>query len=287
MSSARCSPPWRFSGRSARPRIRPGRRSLELPVRIGIHSGPGRVRPSRRQFVDGPYGYRRHRQCRGPAPASRRAGDDSAERRDLRLAQSYARVEPVGPLVLKGKADPITAFRLLGVSHRARLRRRGVARARTVFVDRETDLAVLNDFLRQVENGRGQAVGLVGEPGIGKSRLLAEFRRQLGDGRATWVEGRCLSYGTAIPYMLVLDMLRSNCGIAETDPPEVIAEKVRAGLREVGMDPDEGGRGAAAPAGHQGYRRASPALANPEAVKNKAFEISPPALPQGQSAAGR
>jgi ABC-type dipeptide/oligopeptide/nickel transport system ATPase component len=77
----------------------------------------------------------------------------------------------------------------------------------------------LNNFLRQVENGHRQAVGLVGEPGIGKSRLLAEFRRQVTDGRATWVEGRCLSYGTAIPYLLALDLLRSNCGILETDTP--------------------------------------------------------------------
>ena len=54
-----------------------------------------------------------------PDTAGRRAGDDPAERGDLRAAQSYARVEPVGPLVLKGKADPITAYRLLDVSKRA------------------------------------------------------------------------------------------------------------------------------------------------------------------------
>ena len=91
----------------------------------------------------------------------------------------------------------------------------------------------MNNFLRQVENGHGQAVGLVGEPGIGKSRLLAEFRRQVADGRVTWVEGRCLSYGTAIPYLLVLDLLRSACGILETDTPDAVTEKVDAGLRAV------------------------------------------------------
>ena len=86
-----------------------------------------------------------------------------------------------------------------------------------IFVNRVSELAILNSFLQQVENGHGQAVGLVGEPGIGKSRLLAEFRRQVSDGRVTWVEGRCLSYGTAIPYLLVLDLLRSNCGVLDTD----------------------------------------------------------------------
>jgi len=129
----------------------------------------------------------------------------------------------------------------------------------------------LNNFLRQVENGHGQAVGLVGEPGIGKSRLLAEFRRQVADSRASWVEGRCLSYGTAIPYLLALDLLRSNCGILEADMPDVVADKIRAGLCEVGMDADDEGpvllhlleiKDAAG----------SPALSNPEAVKGKAFE---------------
>src|SRR5205823_11433213 len=133
------------------------------------------------------------------------------------LAQGYARVEPVGPLILKGKAEPIPAFRLLVVSHRRTGLRESTSSRTAVFVDRESELAILNNFLRQVENGHGQAVGLVGEPGIGKSRLLAEFRRQVADGRLTWVEGRCLSYGTAIPYLLALDLLRSNCGILETD----------------------------------------------------------------------
>jgi predicted ATPase len=66
--------------------------------------------------------------------------------------------------------------------------------------------------LRQVENGHRRAVDLVGEPGIGKSRLLSEFRQKLGSERVTWIEGRCVSYGTAIPYLLLLDLLRSNCG---------------------------------------------------------------------------
>ncbi len=125
--------------------------------------------------------------------------------------------------------------------------------------------------MQRVETGHGHAVGLVGEPGIGKSRLLAEFRRQLAAGRATWLEGRCLSYGSSIPYQLVLDLLRGNCGIGDTDLPEAAAEKVRAGLREVGIDPDEGAAvllhllGIESSAG-------DPGLANPEAVKAKAFE---------------
>jgi predicted ATPase len=130
----------------------------------------------------------------------------------------------------------------------------------------------LNNFLRQVENGHGQAVGLVGEPGIGKSRLLAEFRRQVTDGRVTWVEGRCLSYGTAIPYLLALDLLRSACGILETDIPDTVAEKVHAGLRAVAMDADED-RTILLHLLEIKDVAGSPALSNPEAVKSRAFEI--------------
>src|SRR5262249_20599977 len=53
-----------------------------------------------------------------------------------------------------------------------------------------------------------------------------------------WIEGRCLSYGTTVPYLLALDLLRSLCGIAETDTREAIAEKLCSTLQEVGMDPE-------------------------------------------------
>src|SRR5205807_8227568 len=107
------------------------------------------------------------------------------------LAQSYARVEPLGPLVLKGKAEPITAYRLLDVSQARAALRPSTAARRTTFVDRQSDLAILNNLLRQVECGERQSVGIAGEPGIGKSRLLSEFRRQLASQRVTWIEGRC------------------------------------------------------------------------------------------------
>jgi class 3 adenylate cyclase/tetratricopeptide (TPR) repeat protein len=187
------------------------------------------------------------------------------------LAEGFARLEPVGPLILKGKAEPIPAYRLLAVSHRRAGLREAPSARTAVFVDRESELAILNNFLRQVENGHGQAVGLVGEPGIGKSRLLAEFRRQVADGRASWAEGRCLSYGTAMPYLLALDLFRSNCGILETDTPAGVADKVRACLGAAGMDADEDSPVLLHLLEIKDVADV-PALSNPEAVKSKAFE---------------
>src|SRR5215472_11498548 len=243
----------------------------ELAVRIGIHTGPVVFGPIADNL---PMEYTVIGDTANVAARLEQAAEPGtilvSEAVRL-LAEGYARVEPVGPLILKGKAEPILAHRLLSVSHRRSAQDEPAAPRAAVFVNRESELAILNNFLRQVENGHGQAVGLVGEPGIGKSRVLAEFRRQVADGRANWVEGRCLSYGTAIPYLLVLDLLRSDCGIVETDSPDLVAEKIRAGLSEVGMDPVEDGavllhlleiKDAAG----------APALSNPEAVKGRAFE---------------
>ena len=189
-----------------------------------------------------------------------------------RQARDYTRVEAIGSLRLKGLDRAVAAYRLIGVSHRRSGLRELVPLRSAHFVDRESELAALRGLLRQVENGRGQAVGLVGEPGIGKSRILAELRHSLAPDQVNWVEGRCLSYGTQIPYMLVLDTLRSNCGIVETDSPEAIDEKLRSTLRGVGIDPDDG-----TPVLLQlldvRERDAMPARSNPEAVKTKAFEI--------------
>jgi len=243
----------------------------DLAVRIGIHAGPVVFGPITEKL---PMEYTVIGDTANVAARLEQAAEPGtilvSEAIRL-LAEGYARVEPVGPLILKGKAEPIPAYRLLGVSHRRSGLREAPTSRSAVFVNRESELAILNNFLRQVENGHGQAVGLVGEPGIGKSRVLAEFRRQVADGRASWIEGRCVSYGTAIPYLLVLDLLRSNSGIVEADTPVAMAEKVRSGLREVGMDPDENGPVLLHLLEVDGVAR-SPALSNPEAVKNKAFE---------------
>jgi class 3 adenylate cyclase/tetratricopeptide (TPR) repeat protein len=246
--------------------------SSELTVRIGIHTGPVVFGPVADNLA---MDYTVIGDTANVAARLEQAADPGtilvSEAIHL-LAEDYARVEPVGPLILKGKAEPISAYRLLGVSHRRSGLRESTSPRTAVFVNRESELAILNNFLRQVENGHGQAVGLVGEPGIGKSRLLAEFRRQVTDGRVTWVEGRCVSYGTAIPYLLVLDLLRSNCGILETDTPDIVAERVRAGLREVGMDPDEDGPILFHLLEIKDVAGSPTALSNPEAIKIKAFE---------------
>jgi len=245
---------------------------LDLPVRIGIHTGSVVFGPiadglAMDDTIIGDTANLAARLQQAAEPATILLSEAT-----YRLAQSYVQVEPVGPLILKGKSDPVSAFRLLEVSQaRAALRASTAART-TTFVDRHSDLTILHNFLRQVENGHRQAVGIVGEPGIGKSRLLAEFREQLGPERVTWLEGRCLSYGTAIPYLLILDILRSNCGIVENDSREAIAEKVSSGLTRIGMDSEQDGLVLFDLLGIKDVS-GSPSLSNPESAKAIAFEI--------------
>src|SRR5262249_18995894 len=104
------------------------------------------------------------------------------------------------------------------------------------FVGRAQELALLQALLAQAETGRGQVVGLVGESGMGKSRLLFEFRLHLRSKPVTFVASQCLSYGQVTPYLPVLDMLRSLCGLTETDSGAALVTKVQNAVQAAGLE---------------------------------------------------
>ena len=108
---------------------------------------------------------------------------------------------------------------------------------RTRFVGRERELRLLRECFQLAQAGQGQVVMIVGEPGIGKSRLLHEFRRRLGR-TATWVEGQALSFGRAMPFHPVIDMLRRVCRIDDADPEPVIVDKAECAIRRLGVEVD-------------------------------------------------
>jgi class 3 adenylate cyclase/tetratricopeptide (TPR) repeat protein len=156
-----------------------------------------------------------------------------------RLVAGYVRLEALQPVQVKGKTEPVAVFKVIGtLPRRSPVVSRG-ERTLSQFVGRERELAVLDELLEQVESGQGQVVGVVAEAGAGKSRLLYEFRQRLEGKRVTYLEGRCLSYGSTIPYHPIIDVVRNNCGITEADNPETIIEKVRLSLQEVGLDAEE------------------------------------------------
>ena len=111
-----------------------------------------------------------------------------------------------------------------------------VERGLTPLVGRERELATLRERFSEVKAGRGQVVGIAGEAGIGKSRLVLEFRRALAQASeaVTWLEGHCISFGQASPFLPLIEQLRENFQIDELDgEPEIIA-KVEQGMRRMG-----------------------------------------------------
>jgi len=115
----------------------------------------------------------------------------------------------------------------------------GPRRRLAPFVGRGHELELLQSRLALALQGRGQVMGVLGEAGIGKSRLIFEFKRALLDLRLSYFEGRCQPHASTLPYHPILDILRQNFQIADLDGPETIAERVRLGLPELEMNPEE------------------------------------------------
>jgi len=149
--------------------------------------------------------------------------------------QGYFETLDLGELTVKGHS-PARAFEVLRTRGRRSRMEVAAERGLTPLVGRERELETLRDRFGEVKNGRGQMVSLVGDAGIGKSRLLLEFRRALADRgeEVTWLEGQCVSFGQSIPFLPLADQLRRNFGIEEFDgEPEIIA-KVEHSMRRMG-----------------------------------------------------
>ena len=155
-----------------------------------------------------------------------------------RLIRGTVRLKPWGPLQVPGQPAPVETYTVLDRSFRRSLMEQHRGRVLSPFVGREREMMTLHALLAQVEAGHGQVVGIVGEPGLGKSRLVYEFRRSLGGRRLVYRAGRCLSYGSTTPYLPVLDLLRHHCGTTDADGPEDITAKIHRSLQALGMAPE-------------------------------------------------
>jgi len=137
-----------------------------------------------------------------------------------RLAESAFEWQATGPMEMKGKAEPVPAYELIGrrtVKSRFEvLAQRGLTR----FAGRKSELSRLQKLFTKADKGQGQAVGIQGEAGVGKSRLLYEFRQNL-DPNVLYLEGQCVPYGLASAYQPLISVLRQHWSL-----PEQISEQV-------------------------------------------------------------
>jgi len=146
--------------------------------------------------------------------------------------------QPLGPLHVKGREEPVKAWRLIGpqsATPTAGAPATGDTPTDRPLVGRDVELGRLKTTLDQLTDGQGQVVLIVGEAGIGKTRLLAEMR-SIGGGRVTWLEGHCLSYGARSPFGPFVEILRSWLGIPDGEPDLAVRTRLRARLGVDGAD---------------------------------------------------
>ncbi len=143
-----------------------------------------------------------------------------------RLAAGYFEFTDLGALEVKGKSEAVRAFEVeRELASRTRLDvavERGLSR----YVGRAHELSVLRSHFEQVKEGHGQVVFVSGEAGMGKSRLMLEFRRSLAVEDLTWLTGQCISYGRHIPYLPIIELLKRNFGVEETDDQTAIVARL-------------------------------------------------------------
>ena len=155
-----------------------------------------------------------------------------------RLVAGYFECHSMGPQDVKGKTEPIAVYEVLAPG---RPRSRVDVHADEglgPFVGRHAELDVLVGRFDQARSSSGQVVFISGEAGLGKSRLIHEFRRRLADQDVTWLVGRCSSYGTEVPYLPVIDLLKDGFEIEESDGAREIADKLRTGLADMAVAPE-------------------------------------------------
>ena len=218
-----------------RPLTLPSGEAVGLTLRMGLHTGfvvVGAIGDNLRMDYTavGDTSHLAARLQQAAEPGAILLSDATA-----RLVEGYAVLEGRGPMAIRGRSEPLVVHALTGRGARRSALDPGGGRVLSRFVGRERELATLGDALAQVAAGHGQAVGVVGEPGAGKSRLVLELRGTLADRGVTLLEGRCLSYGGTIPYLPVLDLVRAACAIGDGDSPEQVAARVDATLEALGL----------------------------------------------------
>jgi class 3 adenylate cyclase/tetratricopeptide (TPR) repeat protein len=130
----------------------------------------------------------------------------------------------------------LTAFRVIGPSPAKVHRSPRLARTLAPYVGRRHELGLLDNLAKRAREGQGHVVSVVGEPGMGKSRLLHEFARTVSDIRL--LEGRCVSYGSLVPYLPLVNMVRTCCAVSEDDSVEDVRRAVRSTTRDINVPQD-------------------------------------------------
>src|SRR5262245_41422938 len=199
---------------------------VPLQIRVGLNSGEAVVRAigSDLHTNYAAVGHTVHLAARMEQMA--KPGSILAAADTVRLARGWVDVKPLGPMTIRGLETPVDVYEIVGApAARSRLQA-AAAGGLTRFVGRAAELEALRAILRRVCQGDDAALALVGEAGVGKSRLLREFARMAASDGALVLESGSIAYGAATAFRPGVEILRRYFKIEPGDEPRAVREKV-------------------------------------------------------------
>jgi class 3 adenylate cyclase/DNA-binding CsgD family transcriptional regulator/tetratricopeptide (TPR) repeat protein len=211
------------------------RKGAGIDLRIGVNTGPVQVGKS----------------ADGPATSCVPVGDTTklaAAARDLArpgtilltqntydLTRRYFDFKPAGTVRLRGALGPVATYRLLGAKVAGRGSPSAPSRSLPGFVGRASEMETLVGAFARTSSGSGQVVGIVGEAGVGKSRLVMEFRQNILKQEFSWLEGSCRHHGGHVAYLPLLEVLHSFFDIGFEEPESILKGKIEASIHKMGF----------------------------------------------------
>lgn len=157
-------------------------------------------------------------------------GDIRISENTYRLIKAYFYCEDLGSVRVKGKEEPQRTYKLIKSSEVETRIEASVSRGLVRFVGRKNSMAAIQNAWDKAANGSGQVLGVVGEAGVGKSRLLLEFINSLKNGDFNYLEGRCLHYGGSMAYLPFLDITKAFFGMEEGQREYLINKNIKENL---------------------------------------------------------
>jgi class 3 adenylate cyclase/tetratricopeptide (TPR) repeat protein len=209
--------------------------SPEVEERIGsrlrMHSGisTGLVVTHLRDIRDGSYGITGDTVNVGARLAAQSESDEILISPEThRLVKAFFQTETLEEITVRGRARPTIPYRVTGESTIRTRFEAAQQKGFTAFTGRQQELATLNSCLDKAIGGNGQFVTILGEAGVGKSRLVYEFRHRLDRNKITVLQGRCQAYGASTPYFPHINTLKRGLNLRDEDTPAQLHEKVVA-----------------------------------------------------------